>query len=196
MSETATESTEQQPATKQAPAPTETETSETSETATAEERDWQAEAEKWKALARKHEGNAKTNADKARQFDEFQESQKSELEKLQDRATKAEEAAQERAAEMALLKAGVQHGLSEDDLALVGTHGSPEDIAERAERLASRLKASAPKTDFGGGDRGEDVGSKVKQMTESELSALYAERRYSEIEQARQEGRLADLLGG
>ncbi|MDF7641732.1 hypothetical protein PT279_09065 [Bifidobacterium sp. ESL0784] len=50
--------------------------------------DWKAEAEKWKSLSRKNEAQAKSNADKARQFDEFQESQKTELQKAQDEAAK------------------------------------------------------------------------------------------------------------
>jgi hypothetical protein len=50
--------------------------------------DWQAEAVKWKALSRQNEAQAKANADKAKQFDAFQESQKSELEKAQDEASK------------------------------------------------------------------------------------------------------------
>lgn len=50
--------------------------------------DWKAEAEKWKALSRKNEAQAKSNADKAEQFDAFQESQKTELQKAQDEAAK------------------------------------------------------------------------------------------------------------
>jgi hypothetical protein len=33
------------------------------------------------------------------------------------------------------------------------------------------------------------------QLTQADVKRMYAERRYDEIEQARQQGRLADLLG-
>lgn len=57
--------------------------------------DWKAEAEKWKALSRKNEDNAKANAEKASRLDEIEEASKSELEKAQARAEAAEMAAQE-----------------------------------------------------------------------------------------------------
>ena len=42
------------------------------------DRDWEAEATKWKALARKHEKAAKDNADAARRLAQIEESGKSE----------------------------------------------------------------------------------------------------------------------
>lgn len=57
---------------------------------TATEPDWQAEAEKWKALSRKNEAQAKANADAAKQWSEFQESQKSETDKLKEHAAELE----------------------------------------------------------------------------------------------------------
>jgi hypothetical protein len=56
-----------------------------------------AELEKWKALARQNEARAKANADKAKRFDEIEESNKTELQKAQEAAaTAANEAAQAR----------------------------------------------------------------------------------------------------
>jgi hypothetical protein len=123
-------------------------------------KDWQAEAEKWKSFARKHEDSAKANADKAKRFDEFEESQKTEQQKLADAAAAAQEVAKTASIELALMKAAVKHGLSEGDLELLGTHGTPDEIDQRAEKLAGRLKVAGeakPKPDFGGGDRGGDV---------------------------------------
>ena len=134
----------------------------TSETAKVEEKDWQAEAEKWKSLSRKHEDSAKANADKAKRFEEFEESQKTETQKATDEAAKAAKERDDSRAELAVMKAAVKHGLSEDDLDLLGTHGTPDEIDSRAEKLAGRLKAAdatKPKPDFGGGDRGGDVTS-------------------------------------
>lgn len=121
---------------------------------------WEAEAEKWKTFSRKHEDSAKANADKAKRFEEFEESQKTELQKHADAAEKAKAEAAITAAELARVKAAVKHGLTEDDLELLGTHGTPEEIDARAERLAARIKtveANKPKPDFGGGDRGTNV---------------------------------------
>lgn len=49
--------------------------------------------------------------------------------------------------ENALLKAALDHGLSAADLKIVGAHGTPEEIAERAKSLAERI---------GSGDRRPD----------------------------------------
>ena len=177
-----------------ATAPAEAAKTETSAADTAAEKDWQAEAEKWKQFARKHEDAAKANADKAKRFDEFEESQKTEQQKLIDAATGAREEAAAHAAELARVKAAVKHGLSEEDLDLLGTHGTPEEIDERAERLAARIKAAEankPKPDFGGGDRGGDVGAKASQLTAPQLKSMTAEQ----IVEAQNAGRLNDLLG-
>ena len=167
----------------------------TTETAKVEDRDWQTEAEKWKAFARKHEDSAKANADKAKRFDEFEESQKTEQQKLTDAATAAKEEAATTKAELARVKAAVKHGLTEDDLDLLGTHGTAEEIDARAEKLAARIKAAdaaKPKPDFGGGDRGADVTSAGGQITSREaLKSMTPE----EINQARLDGRLNTLLG-
>ena len=162
MSDTTATATEGTDATATTPATTTTDQTATSETAKVDEKDWQAEADKWKAMARKHEDSAKANADKAKRFDEFEESQKSELQKAADIAAKAQEDAATSRAELAVMQAAVKHGLSQDDLDLLGSHGTPDEIDARAEKLAGRLKAAdatKPKPDFGGGDRGGDVTS-------------------------------------
>lgn len=102
-----------------------------------------SEVEKWKALARKHEERAKANADAARRLAEIEESQKTEQQKLEDARAAAEKRAADTAAELARMKAVVKYGLTEDDLALLGS-GTPEEIEERAEKLAARLKVATP----------------------------------------------------
>jgi len=57
--------------------------------------DQQAEAEKWKALARKHEQQAKANAEAAKKLAEIEEGNKTELQKLTDARTAAEKEAAE-----------------------------------------------------------------------------------------------------
>jgi hypothetical protein len=154
-----------------------------------------AELDKWKAMARKHESASKANADKAKQFDAFEESQKTEQQKLADAKAAAEADAATTRAELAVLQAAVKHKLASDDLELLGTHGTPDEIDARAEKLAARLKAAEVKPDFGGGSRGSDVGAGVQQLSPDDVKKLYAEKRYDEIEKARVEGRLATVLG-
>ena len=158
--------------------------------------DLEAQLAKWKAMARKHEAASKSNADKAKRYDELEESQKTEQQKLADKAAAAEAKVAETAAELALVRAAVKHGLSEDDLELLGSHGTAEEIEERAQKLAARLKTAGEvkgTADFGGGDRGGDVGG-AKQLSREDVKKLYAEGKHAEIEAARKEGRLDKLL--
>lgn len=151
-------------------------------------KDWQAEAEKWKALSRKHEEQSKSNADKARQYDEFTEAQKSELEKALDDAQKA--AARAEAAEARELRAEVaaDKGVPRN---LLSGNTREEMEASADELLAFRGPTTpAPPVDFGGGKRGEDVGSKVSQLTRDDMKRMTPE----EIVQAQSDGRFADLL--
>lgn len=107
-------------------------------TATETETEPGYELAKWKSLARKNEEQAKKNADAAVRLKALEDAQKSEQEKLSDalEAAKAESATSK--AEAARLSAAMKHGLSLDDLDLLGT-GTPEEIEERAERLSQRL---------------------------------------------------------
>jgi hypothetical protein len=57
------------------------------------DKDWQAEATKWKALARKHEKAAKDNADAARRLAEIEKSGKTEQERLAEARRTADERA-------------------------------------------------------------------------------------------------------
>ena len=153
-----------------------------------------AEVEKWKALARKNEARAKENADKAQRLDALEEANKTEQQKLADAAEKARKEAAETAAELAKLRAAVKHGLSDEDLDLLGT-GTAEEIEARAERLAARLKGTAPVTppspsSDGQGRQGEPVSAGVRQLTRDEFNRLSAEQKL----EARERGQLANLL--
>ena len=93
----------------------------------------------WKQKAREQEQRAKANADKAREFDAFKESQKSEAEKNVERAAAAERERDELKAEGLRYKAAAKHGISEDFFDLLGT-GDEEAIGGRAERIGGLLK--------------------------------------------------------
>jgi NADH dehydrogenase/NADH:ubiquinone oxidoreductase subunit G len=140
-----------------------------------EPKDLEAEVAKWRAMSRKHESDSKANADKAKAFDALEEANKSEIQKMQDAATKADAKTASIAAELALTKAAVKHGLTEDDMELLGTHGTPEEIDARAEKLAARIKAAVtgrPLPDTGGGARGGNVSD--KQDFDTQIAAATA----------------------
>lgn len=59
----------------------------------ADKPNWETEAEKWKALARKHEGQAKANKIELDQLRSEGDTSKSEMERLADRVSAAEERA-------------------------------------------------------------------------------------------------------
>jgi hypothetical protein len=73
--------------------------------------DWQAEAEKWKTLARKHEDQWKANASKVDEYDRLVEASKSDQERLEERATKAASQAESLEAENLRLKVAIAKGV-------------------------------------------------------------------------------------
>lgn len=131
------DSTEQQEAVDQVEGGTDTGRQESGE----DQRDLASEVEKWKAMARKHEAQSKANADKAKQFDKWQESQKTEQQKADEKLATLQSERDAALAQAALAKAALDHGLSTDDLELIGG-GSPDEINAKAEKLAARLNAS------------------------------------------------------
>jgi len=141
--------------------------------ATASQVDWEAEARKWKELSRKNESRMKENAEKARLYDEAQEQGKSELQKAQEAAAKAEAAA-----------AGVDADL------LYGS--SEEELRASAERLlawrGAQVPKGAPATDAG--VRGDEIRA-ARQLTRDDLKKMSP----AEIIKARQDGQLNNIMG-
>jgi hypothetical protein len=105
-----------------------------------------ADAAKWKALARKHEAQAKANADAAARLAAIEESQKSEQQKLAERLAAAEERA--RTAELAALRAEVASAKGVPAaLALRLTGATREDLEADADTLLQHLRPDPrPKT--------------------------------------------------
>jgi hypothetical protein len=135
----------------------------TNEKGSEKETDWQAEAEKWKALSRKNEGTAKENAAAAKKLAEIEESSKSDLEKANARADAAEKLAAERELESARNRVALAKGLSATQAKrLVGN--TQDELEADADELLADLKTTAktaPTTD-GQGKRGEAVGGDTK----------------------------------
>lgn len=117
--------------------------------------DWEAEATKWKSLARKHENQhlsalgfkSKDEIDQLRtaaeKYREHEDAQKSEMQRATDRATGLEKQLADVKASNARLMAAATHNIPPDLIDLLGA-GTDEEINARAEALAGRLKATAP----------------------------------------------------
>jgi hypothetical protein len=117
--------------------------------------DWESEAAKWKALSRQHERQhlsalgfkSKDEIDQLRQaalkYQEFEDTQKSELQRANERAQSVEQRLSDLQATNARLMAAATHSIPPDLIDLLGS-GTDEEINARAEVLAERLKAAAP----------------------------------------------------
>lgn len=117
--------------------------------------DLQAEVAKWKAMSRKHEaGQLSALGLKSREeleelrnaaakYQELQDAQKTELQRLTEQATTASQQLAEQRAVNARLMAAATHSIPPDLIDLLGT-GTDEEINARAAVLAERLKAAAP----------------------------------------------------
>lgn len=101
----------------------------------AQEPDWKAEARKW-------EKRAKDNSDAAARLQKLEDAQKTEQEKLTEQLEAERATARTNAVEAARYRAAMKHGLSDEDLEWLGD--DPDQIEDRAERLAARLAAATP----------------------------------------------------
>lgn len=179
MSDTTTPETPAADATVEAPTPPSAPVGDTPA-----DKDWQAEAEKWKTFARKHEDAAKANADKAKRFDEFEESTKSEQQKLAERL----EAAEARATELegAKLRAEVAADKGVPANLLTGT--TEDELRAAADALLA-FRGEKPKPDFGAGDRGSDIAA-AGQWGKADLDRATPEQ----IVEARKAGLLDQIM--
>lgn len=107
------------------------------------EKDWAAEVAKWKAHARKHEQAAKANATAAQKYAEWEESQKTEQQRLADAKASADRELADLRSKNARLMAAAVHNLPPDLIDFLGS-GTEEEIDERAKTLAAKLAAVAP----------------------------------------------------
>lgn len=103
-------------------------------------KDWEAEASKWRSMARKHEQTAKANSEAARKYAEHEDSQKSEQQRLADRAEAAEQRALAAEIRHARLVAAATHDIPLSMLDRLGGN-TEEEINEAAEELAAQFEA-------------------------------------------------------
>lgn len=145
-------------------------TGEAAPTADTAPKDWQAEADKWKALARKHEGAAKANMSAAERLAALEESQKSEVQKWQDRATTLERTANESTAALARYRVAVAKGLPPELVDRLRGN-SEEELAADADQLLELVRPNTVTVtpSFNGGPRltaptGVDMNDVVRRM--------------------------------
>lgn len=100
---------------------------------------------------------------KASQFDQLTASQQTELQRAEARAQTAEQTAQQNAADLARTRAALKYKLSEEDLDLLPTTGTAEEIDARAKRLSERLAPPPPNFD-GGGRSTAQTGQNMNQI--------------------------------
>lgn len=102
-----------------------------------------AEAAKWKALARKHEAQAKANSAAAQRLAEIEESQKTEQQKLTDRAAEAERRLAEAEARWTKAEVAAAKGLPAG-LALRLTGATREELEADADTLLEQIQSKKP----------------------------------------------------
>lgn len=114
--------------------------------------DYKAEAEKWKNLSRKHEKQAKANADAAKKLSELEEKDKTEQQKLADKATLEAKRADE--AELKALRYEVAQDKDVPKKLMKFLTGSTqEELEESADELLAALKEDEGDDKSKGGGR-------------------------------------------
>lgn len=109
-----------------------------------DETDWKARYEAEKEAAKKWEKRAKENHDKAKRFDELEESQKSELQKLADAQQTAEARADKAERHLMRLQVALDKGLTAVQAKrLVGD--TPEELAADADEILESFRPSGDK---------------------------------------------------
>lgn len=124
-----------------------------------------AEAEKWKGLSRKNEERATSNAEKAKKFDEHEEANRTELEKLTARAEAAEKVIAEREAKESAVKLreeiATEKGFADRKINAAALRGSTrEELEAHADELLALVPAppAAPSAE-GQGAAGTVIGT-------------------------------------
>jgi hypothetical protein len=125
------------------PEPSTPETGTDPKTPAKPETDLAAEVEKWKALSRKNEEQAKANAEAARRLAELEESQKTDQQKLADTNKALEDRARKAELESCRMRVAIRKGLTEAQVKrLLGT--TEEELEADADELVAAFKGAEP----------------------------------------------------
>jgi len=102
------------------------------------EHDYKAGEAKWKAMSRKHEAEAKANKDAAKKLADMEDADKSEVQKLTDKATASDKAAASAGGELSRLRVAMRKGLTEAQAKrLIGT--TEEELEADADALLTEF---------------------------------------------------------
>jgi pyruvate/2-oxoglutarate dehydrogenase complex dihydrolipoamide acyltransferase (E2) component len=150
--------------------------------------DLSAEVEKWKAMSKKNEQRAKENLDKAKRFDEFEEANKTDMEKLLARAEAAEKAVLDASARTLRAEVAASKGVPLELLS-----GVTQEELEASADIALAFKGTMPKaaTSEGAGNVGQAIGGVTQIVSRDQLKSMSQ----ADINKARTEGRLDELMG-
>lgn len=152
-----------------------------------------AQKEELKSL-RPIKQQAASDAEKARKYDELEQANKTETERLQEQLQEAQRVAAE--ATLAALRASVS---SSTGVPVELLNGSTEEEIQASAKALQEFKGVPPKAPpaaVAQGQQGKPIDGGEEQLTEEDVKRLYAEKKYSEIDKAREEGRLKTVLGG
>ena len=150
----------------------------------APETDWKAEARKW-------ESRAKADHELAQKWREYEDTQKSEHEKLADELARAKEEASQASTELLRLKIASEKGLTGEALELL-TGSTQDELEAKADKLLSLIaNQSKPKALKPDENQGQPAPATLGQLTEADLKSMTPQ----EIIKAKSEGRLDQLLG-
>ena len=168
--------------------------------AAGEEVDYKAEADKWKAMSRKHEGEAKANRDAAKRLQDIEEANKTETQKLADQAAASDKVAAAAQGELLRLKVAMRKGLTETQAKrLIGAN--EEELEADADELVASFRKedgdekkdagpTRPKEKLKSGATGADAHS-IPQLTQEDLKGMSP----AAINKAREAGQCNELLG-
>lgn len=153
----------------------------------AAETDWKKEARKWEQRAKE----AQAFKDAAEKWREYEQSQKSEHEKLAEQLAAAEASAKDATARLIKYEVAATKGVPADALDLL--HGSTrEELEAAADKLLSLIAdQSKPKTPIPDANQGKPAPAALGQIDEATLKTMTP----AEIMKAKAEGRLDALLG-
>jgi hypothetical protein len=105
------------------------------------ETDWKAEARKWEQRAKENFGRLQEVQPLADQFRQLEEASKTEAQRMQEAIEAANRSRDETAAEALRMRVAMSHGLTAEDIALLGV-GTEDQLTANAQRLA-QLKSAA-----------------------------------------------------
>lgn len=151
----------------------------------------QGESTDWKAEARKWEARAKADHEVAQKWREYEQSQKSEHEKLAEELARAKAEASQASTTLLRYEIAAEKGISGAALDLL-TGSTREELAANADKLLSLIAdQSKPKSPLPDENQGKPAPAPAGQLTEADLKNMSP----AEILKAKAAGQLDDLLG-